>query len=89
MTSLLIWFMDDSISSLGIMSLHIIFDDEPYSKIVMTKFIVVNIPSAYNVIIGLLTLNWLRVVVLIYHMVMKFPTKTDVRKLRSNPKESC
>ena len=51
MTSLLTWFTSYSIFSLRSTSLHVMFRDEPYSKIVIAKFMVVNIPSMYNVII--------------------------------------
>lgn len=51
-TSLLIWFTSNSISPLGTMSLYIIFDNELYSKMVMTKFIVVDISLAYNIVIS-------------------------------------
>lgn len=45
MTSSLTKFMGNSISSLETMSIHITFGDELCSKIVMTKFNVVDIPS--------------------------------------------
>lgn len=45
MISSLTRFMGDFISLLGTMSLHIIFDEEPCSKIMMTKFMVVDIHS--------------------------------------------
>ena len=48
----LMGFMSDSICLLGTTSLHIIFGEEPCSKIVMTKFIVIDILSAYNTIVG-------------------------------------
>ena len=51
-TSLLIWFIGNSISPLGTMSLYVMFDDELYSKMAMTKFIVVDISSAYNMAIS-------------------------------------
>lgn len=82
-------FTGNSISPLGIMSLHVTFDNEPCSKTMMTKFMVVNILPVYNTIIGQSTLNRLRVVVLISHIVMKFPTIIDVGELRRDPKESC
>lgn len=88
MTFWLTRFTYDSILPLEIMSLHVIFGDEPCSKIVITKFMMVNIPSAYNTIIGQPTLNRLRIVVPTYHMVVKFPIRTSVGELRSNPRES-
>ena len=85
--SSLMVFMGDFIYPLGTISLHITFDEEPCSKIVMTKFIVVKILLAYNVIIGQPTLNRLNAM-MTYYMVMKFSRRTDVGKLKSNPRES-
>lgn len=70
------------------MSRHVTFGDEPCSKTVMTKFMVVDTPSVYNTIIGQRTFNRLRVVVSTYHMVMKFLIRINVRELRSDLKES-
>ena len=52
MTSSSTGFTGDSISPLEIMNLHVTFGDNPCFKIVMTKFMVVDILSIYNVIIG-------------------------------------
>ena len=62
MASSLTRFTNDSICPLGIVSLHVIFGDEPYSKTVMIKFTVVNILLAYNVIICRPILNILHAV---------------------------
>lgn len=70
------------------MSRHVTFGDEPCSKTVMTKFMVVDTPSVYNTIIGQRTFNRLRVEVSTYHMVMKFLIRINVRELRSDLKES-
>lgn len=48
------------------------------------QFIVVDIPSAYNTIINLYTLNWLKAIVSTYHMMMKFSTRAGINELRSN-----
>ena len=81
-------FIGDSISPLGTMSLHVTLGDEPCSKTMMTKFIVVDIPSAYNMIISRPTLNRLKAMSSTYHIVIKFPTRIDVGELRSDLKES-
>lgn len=41
----------DSISPLGIINLHVMFRSSPWSKTMATKFMVVNILSAYDAII--------------------------------------
>lgn len=45
MAPLLMGFTSNSISPLGIVNLYVMFGDEPYSKMVMTRFLVVDIPS--------------------------------------------
>lgn len=57
MTSTLTGFIGDSICTLGTTNLHITFGDEPFTKTLMSKFMVVDVPSVYNVIIGHPTLN--------------------------------
>lgn len=45
-------FIGKSIMPLGTMNMHITFGDEHCSNIILAKFMVVNIPSVYNMIIG-------------------------------------
>lgn len=52
MTSLLMGIISDSISSIEIVNIYITFGDEACFKIVITKFMVVDIPLVYNAIIG-------------------------------------
>ena len=47
-------------------------------------FLVVNCPSAYNTIIGRLTLNRLRVVTSTYHFLIKFPTEHGIGEVRGD-----
>ena len=71
-------FTRDSTSPLGIVNLHVTFIDKLYSKTILTKFMMVYIPSLYIVIIGRLILNNLRALVLTYHMVMKFSMRANI-----------
>ena len=54
------------------MKLHVLFGDEYYSKIMLARFLVVDIYLAYNAIIGHSMPNRLRAMVSTYHMVLKF-----------------
>ncbi|RRT55634.1 hypothetical protein B296_00024561 [Ensete ventricosum] len=45
------------------------------------------LPSAYNAIIGRPTLNRFKAVVSTYHRLLKFPTRTGVGEVRSDPRE--
>ena len=50
----------------------------------ITRFVVVEAPSAYNVILGRPTLNQARAVVFTYSLVVKFPTPQGTRILRGD-----
>ncbi|RRT72743.1 hypothetical protein B296_00033714 [Ensete ventricosum] len=85
LASTLIGFIGEVITPVGIATLPITFDDEPRTKTLMASFMVVELSSAYNVIIGRSTLNKLRVVVSTYHHSMKFMTSTGPGEIRSDP----
>ncbi|RRT61177.1 hypothetical protein B296_00025109 [Ensete ventricosum] len=86
MTSALIGFTGDYISPLGTTTLLVTIGEESRSKTMMITFMVVSLPSAYNIILGLPTLNKLRVVVSTYHQAMKFFTRSRIGKVRSDLK---
>ncbi|RWV95330.1 hypothetical protein BHE74_00031461 [Ensete ventricosum] len=88
MTSTLIGFTGDAITPVGIVTLPVTFSDEPRTKTLMVHFMVVDLPSTYNVIIGRPTLNKLRAVVSTYHRSMKFPTNAGPGEIKSDPQES-
>ncbi|RWW49447.1 hypothetical protein BHE74_00044388 [Ensete ventricosum] len=69
-------------------TLPLTIGEEPRTKTVMVVFMVVDLPSAYNAIIGRPTLNRLRAVVSIFHHSMKFPTDAGVSEARSDSRES-
>jgi hypothetical protein len=56
----------------------------PRQSTVIVDFLVVDRPSAYNIIIGRSTLNKLRAITSTYHLMMKFPTKEGIGELRGN-----
>ncbi|RRT67460.1 hypothetical protein B296_00015549 [Ensete ventricosum] len=76
MTSTLTGFTGDTITLVGVATLLVTFGDEPRTKTLMVHFMVVDLPSAYNAIIGRPTLNKLRAVVSTYHRSIKFLTST-------------
>ncbi|KAJ8499439.1 hypothetical protein OPV22_009991 [Ensete ventricosum] len=84
MTLTLTGFTGDAITPVGIATLPIPFDDEPRTKTFMVHFMVVELPSAYNVIIGRPTLNKLMAIVSTYHRSMKFPTSDGPREVRND-----
>ena len=48
------------------------------------KFLIVDAPSAYNMLLGRRSLNAIRVVPSAYHMVVKFPTENGVGMVRGD-----
>ncbi|RRT66359.1 hypothetical protein B296_00039428 [Ensete ventricosum] len=88
MTSTLTGFTRDVITPVDITTLPMTFDDELRTKTFMVPFMVVELPSANNVIIGRPTLNKLRAIYSTYHHNMKFPTSVGPGEVRSDPQES-
>ncbi|RRT67085.1 hypothetical protein B296_00003996 [Ensete ventricosum] len=87
MTSTLTGFTVDAITPVGIATLPMIFGDEPRTKTFMGPFMVVLLPSVYNVIIGRPTLNKLRAIISTYHRRMMFPTSTGLGEVKSDRRE--
>lgn len=53
-------------------------------KALIVKFLVVNIPLVYNIILGHPTLNGLKAIIFTYHLLMKFPVGDDVGEVRED-----
>ncbi|XP_064944526.1 uncharacterized protein LOC135596397 [Musa acuminata AAA Group] len=85
MCSTLTGFTGDSISSLGAVTLPLTLGTPPKSKTVMTTFLVVDLPTAYNAILGRPTLNKVRAVVSTYYQTIKFPTGAGVGEVMGSP----
>ncbi|KAL2232853.1 UNVERIFIED_CONTAM: hypothetical protein Sindi_1465300 [Sesamum indicum] len=74
----LVGFGGGEVASLGTVDLPASLGEEPKRKTLMVKFLVVDMPFAYNVILGRPGLNSFRAVVSTYHLKMKFPTQSGV-----------
>ncbi|RWW80042.1 hypothetical protein BHE74_00011642 [Ensete ventricosum] len=88
LTSTLTGFTGDFVSPVGATMMSVTFEGEPRPKTLMVSFMVVNLPSAYNAIIGYPTLNRLKAVVSTYHRLLKFSTRAGVGELRTMGKAS-
>ncbi|RZS23300.1 hypothetical protein BHM03_00056205 [Ensete ventricosum] len=88
MTSTLTGFTGDEITPVGVVTLPMTSDNEPRTKTLIVPFMMVELPSAYNVSIGRPTLNKLRAVVCTYHCSMKFPTSNGAGEIRNDPRDS-
>ncbi|KAL2230454.1 UNVERIFIED_CONTAM: hypothetical protein Sindi_1639800 [Sesamum indicum] len=84
----LVGFEGSEVDSLGTIELPISISDEPKRKTLMVKFLVVDTPFAYNVILGRPGLNTFRAIVSTYHLKMKFSTPGGVGEVACNQAEA-
>ncbi|KAK4389965.1 hypothetical protein Sango_2059800 [Sesamum angolense] len=77
-------FAGEVVHPRGIVSLPLTLGTTPLRKTCVLKFLVVDIPSAYNVILGRPTLNAFRAVISTYHMKIKFLVIGGVGEAQAN-----
>ena len=82
----LLGFAEGCISPMGMIDLPVTLGEGENQATMMMKFLVVDIRSAYNVILGRPTLYKFKAVVSVYHHAMKFPCKHGVGTLRGEQK---
>ncbi|KAL2252586.1 UNVERIFIED_CONTAM: Transposon Ty3-G Gag-Pol polyprotein [Sesamum indicum] len=88
MNSPLVGFGGSEVDSLGTIELPVSLGDEPRRRTLKVKFLVVNTPFAYNVILGRPGLNIFRAIVSTYHLKMKFPTHAGVGEVACDQGEA-
>ena len=71
-------FFEEKVLSLGSVQLVLTLGDPPCQATTMIKFLIVEAPSAYNMLLGSPYLNAIRAIPSAYHMVVKFPTENGV-----------
>ena len=74
----------ERVQPLGSVQLVLTLGDPPCQATTMGRFLIVEAPSAYNMLLGRPSLNAIRVVPSTYHMVIKFPTTNGVGMVRGN-----
>ncbi|KAL0431898.1 UNVERIFIED_CONTAM: hypothetical protein Sradi_0815800 [Sesamum radiatum] len=72
----------------GLVSLPLTMGRGTTRKTYLLKFLVVDVPSAYNVILGRPMLNTFQAVVSTYHMKIKFPAPGGVGEVQGDPLQS-
>ena len=69
---------------LGSIQLVLTLGDPPCQATTAVRFLIVDAPSAYNILLGRPSLNAIRVVPSAYQMVIKFPTTNGVGMVRGD-----
>ncbi|KAL0395464.1 UNVERIFIED_CONTAM: hypothetical protein Slati_4512600 [Sesamum latifolium] len=81
-------FAGEVVHPRGMISLPLMLGKEPTRKTYVLKFLVVDVPSTYNVTLGRPTLNAFQAIISLYHMKIKFPTPEGVGKVQGDPLQS-
>ena len=77
-------FSGERVLPLGSVQLVLTLGDPPCQATKMVRFLIINAPSTYNMLLGRPSLNAIRVVPSAYHMVIKFPTANGVGMVLGN-----
>ena len=77
-------FSRERVLPLGLIQLVLTLGDPPCQAITTVRFLIVDAPSAYNILLGRPSLNTIRAIPSAYHMVIKFPTENGVGMVRGN-----
>ncbi|XP_072065654.1 uncharacterized protein [Arachis hypogaea] len=77
---------DTPVQPLGYVSLHTTFGKGNQSRTLKIDYIVVDVSSAYNALIGRITLNQLGAIVSTPHLCMKFPTTKGIATIKADQK---
>ena len=80
----LLGFSGERMLPLGSVQLILTFGDPPCQATTTIKFLIVDAPSAYNMLLGMPSLNAIRAIPSAYHMVVKFPMKNGVGMVRGD-----
>ena len=77
-------FLGERVLPLESIQLVLTLGDPPCQVTTTVRFLIVDAPSAYNMLLGKPSLNAIRVVPSAYHRVIKFPTGNGVEMVRGN-----
>jgi len=66
-------FSGEQVSTRGYIDLHTVFRDGTQTKTIPIRFLIVDAPTSYNILLGRPSLNTLGTVVSTPHLAMKFP----------------
>ena len=69
---------------LGSIQLVLTLGEPPCQATTAVRFLIVDVPSAYNILLGRPSLNAIKAIPSTYHMMIKFPTKSGVGMVRGD-----
>ena len=75
-------FSREKVLPLGSIQLVLTLGDPPCQATTTARFLIVDTPSAYNILLGRPSLNAIKAIPSTYHMMIKFPTVNGVRMVR-------
>ncbi|KAL0463060.1 UNVERIFIED_CONTAM: hypothetical protein Slati_0193600 [Sesamum latifolium] len=82
--TLLYGFAGEVVHPLGQISLPISLGIEPARKTRIVRFMVVDMPFAYNLVLGRPTLNVFQAIISTYHMKLKFPVGNRIGEVQGD-----
>ena len=77
-------FFGEKVLPLGSIQLILTLGDPPCQATIAVKFLIVDAPSAYNMLLGRPSLNAIKAIPSAYHMMIKFPTTGGVEMVRGD-----
>ena len=77
-------FSGEKVLPLGSIQLVLTLGDPPCQATTTARFLVVDAPSAYNMLLGRPSLNAIKAIPSAYHMMIKFPTVSGVGMVRGD-----
>ena len=80
----LVGFSGEKVLPLGSIQLVLTLEDLPCQATTTTRFLVVEAPSSYNILLGRPSLNAIKAIPSAYHMMIKFPTISGVGMVRGD-----
>ena len=84
----LIGFSGEPVYPKGQVALPVTMGDEGTQLTQMVDFLVVDIPSAYNIILGRTALNKAKAVISTHHLKVKFPTPNGIGEMKGDQKSA-
>ena len=74
----------EKVLPLGLIQLVLTLGEPPCQATMIARFLIVDAPSAYNMLLGRRSLNAIKAIPAAYHMIIKFPTVNGVGTVRGD-----